>query len=84
MPLRTLVFLSLVLTAQRTAAEPPAAKDADIYDVVAYVFGDDQVLGDGVAPMGEILHVRRKPGKSSLVRARGSFVDKLVRTIENF
>jgi hypothetical protein len=51
--------------------------------VVAYEFAEEQVQGDLVAPLGEVLTVRNKLGKQSLVRARGSFVDKLVRVVEN-
>ena len=74
----------LALPTASAAAEPPAASDADIHNVVEYAFGDDQVQGDLVAPLGEILTVRTKRAKQSLIRARGSFVDKLVRTVESF
>jgi|GEM_PF-6014178 len=74
----------LALTAASAVAEPPTATEADIHNVVAYEFGDDQVQGDLVAPLGEILTVRAKGSKQSLIRARGSFVDMLVRTVENF
>jgi hypothetical protein len=74
----------LALPAASAVAEPPTATEADIHNVVAYEFGDDQVQGDLVAPLGEILTVRPKGSKQSLIRARGSFVDKLVRTVENF
>ena len=77
---------SLVLPASPTWAEPPhpgTATDADIQNVVSYEFGEEQVQGDLVAPLGEVLTVRDHFAKRSLVRARGSFVDKLVRAVEN-
>lgn len=80
-----LCFCLLSLPGGRAFAEPPpprAATNADIQNVVEYAFGDDQVLGDMVAPLGEVLTVRGKGQRQSLVRARGSFVDKLVRAVE--
>lgn len=81
-----LIVVALDLAAARASAEPPnrgTATDADVQNVVAYEFAEEQVMGDLVAPLGEVLTVRNKGAKSSLVRARGSFVDKLVRTVEN-
>ena len=76
--------LSLSFPAASTLAEPPDATEADIHNVVSYEFGDEQVQGDLVAPIGEILTVRAKRLKQSLIRARGSFIDKLVRSVESF
>ena len=76
---------SLALPASQALAEPPnqgTATDSDIQNVVAYEFGEEQVHGDLVAPLGEVLTVRNNFAKRSLVRARGSFVDKLVRAVE--
>jgi hypothetical protein len=80
------VCFTFMLPATPTLAEPPTkatATNADISNVVAYEFGDEQVSGDLVAPLGEVLTVRNKNNKHSLVRARGSFIDKLVRAVEN-
>ena len=85
------VCVSLALPASQSLAEPPSQsrgtaqdKDKDIHNVVEYEFTDDQVLGDLTSPLGEVLTVRGKRGKHSLVRARGSFIDKLVRAVESF
>lgn len=78
--------LSLVLPTSLALAEPAnrgTATHADIQNVVEYEFAEEQVQGDLVAPLGEVLTVRNNFGKRSLVRARGSFVDKLVRAVEN-
>jgi hypothetical protein len=81
------ISFNLALSPARARAEPPpsaTATDRDVHNTVAFQFEDDQVQGDLVAPLGEILTVRTKQPKQSLVRARGSFIDKLVRAVETF
>lgn len=77
------VSISLVMPTPRAAAEPPSPGRATQDNMAEYEFGDDQVWGELVSPLGEVLTVRRKRGKDSLVRARGSFVDNLLRTVED-
>ena len=72
-----LAWLSVAAAATQAQAEPPSQ------DPVEYQFDDDKVSGDLVAPLGEVLSVRGKGDKQSLVRARRSFIDKLLRAVEN-
>jgi hypothetical protein len=51
-------------------------------DTVSYAFDDDKVLGDTVNPLGEIMTVRKRPARESLVRARQSFVPELLKSVE--
>ena len=73
--------LLLVLSSAARADEPAARHDAGA-DTVAYSFEDDKVLGDTVRPLGEIMAVRKRPQRESLVRARRSFVPELLQSVE--
>jgi len=53
-----------------------------VEDYTEYDFEDDLVLGDLVKPDGELLSVRRRWQRSSLIRIRDHFVDKLIRSAE--
>jgi hypothetical protein len=67
------------------ASEPKDAGASPSRDeVTSYAFDDDLVAGDTSRPSGEVLLVRRKPGAQSLVRARVSFVDRLLKSVEAF
>jgi hypothetical protein len=77
-----LIGISLVIPANQIAAEP-SPSDEDTHKVVEHAFDDDQVFGDLVAPLGEVLTVRGKHKKETLVRARRSFIDQLVRAVED-
>lgn len=63
------------------AADPPAPPAGG--DVLAqYTFDDQQVVGGGTAPLGEVLVVRPRDERGSLVRARDAFVRELIRSVE--
>jgi hypothetical protein len=65
-------------------AEPPApphdAARAD--DATTYTFDDDTVLGDTVGAMGEVLTVRKRPERESLIRPREHFIRELLQSVE--
>jgi hypothetical protein len=70
-------------------ADPPAGDSAAVQAGAApdtafttYSFEDDKVVGDTAQPMGEVLTVRARPGRASLIRAREHFVRELLKSVE--
>lgn len=59
--------------------EPPATRDESL---TTYTFEDDEVLGGTTRPLGEVLVVRDRPERASLVRAREHFVRELLKSVE--
>lgn len=72
-------LLATVLSTGNARAEEPASARGD---TVSYSFEDDKVMGDLVSPIGEIMTVRKRPQRDSLVRARESFVPELLQSVE--
>ncbi len=68
--------LSVLLTATAAAQDHDAAPDTN------YTFNDDDVLGNRVDPNGEVLNVRTRHGRESLVRPRVHFVPELLESVE--
>ena len=60
------------------AAPPPAAADATSYD-----FEDDLVTGDLVRPDGELLSVRRRGNRASLIQIREHFIPEMLKSVED-
>jgi len=48
-----------------------------------YDFEDDLVTGDLVRPDGELLNVRRRGSRASLIRVREHFVPEMLKSVEN-
>ena len=72
-----LVTLSLVpglVRAQPTSADPAP---------LIYGFDDEVVAGDVIGSEGEILQVRPRGTRSSLVEVRVSYLPELVRSVED-
>jgi hypothetical protein len=78
---------AVLLGAAPLRAEPPrAAQQAEGHandTLTQYVFDDELVAGDDVSPTLEVLHVHRLKRGDSLVRARTSLVDHLLKLIED-
>lgn len=55
-----------------------AAQDSTTYD-----FEDDLVTGDLVRPDGEMLQVRRRGRRASLIRVREHFIPEMLKSVEN-
>ena len=65
-------------------ATPVFAQDADNSGAeTTYDFEDDLVTGDLVRPDGEMLNVRRRGRRSSLIRIREHFVPEMLKSVEN-
>jgi hypothetical protein len=78
-------LLSAVLVAPATArAEPPAhaAASGKVDSTTVYTFDDDEVFGTTTAPVGEVLLVRPRAQRESLIRARDHFVRELLHSVE--
>lgn len=67
------------------AAIPTAVAAADTSDgrITDYRFDDDQVFGEHPNPDGEVLRVRTRDQRESLIRARMHFVPELLKSVEN-
>ena len=76
LPALLATLLAGTTTAQ--AEEPNAQGD----DTVQYSFDDDKVLGDTASPLGEVMSVRKRSQRESLVRARSNFVVELLQSVE--
>ncbi len=48
-----------------------------------YDFEDDLVTGDLVRPDGELLNVRRRGRRASLIRVREHFIPEMLKSVEN-
>jgi hypothetical protein len=68
------------------ASAPPATaqtEGAKPARETTYDFEDDLVTGDLVRPDGELLNVRRRGQRSSLIRIREHFVPEMLKSVEN-
>ncbi len=78
-------LLSAALVVPTTArAEPPASTAAigEVDSTTVYTFDDDEVFGTTTAPVGEVLLVRPREQRESLIRARDHFVRELLHSVE--
>ena len=48
-----------------------------------YDFEDDLVTGDLVRPDGDMLNVRRRGRRASLIRVREHFIPEMLKSVEN-
>jgi hypothetical protein len=52
-------------------------------DTTTYDFEDDLVSGDLVRPDGELLNVRRRGRRGSLIRIREHFIPEMLKSVED-
>ena len=71
------IHFALALGASVARAEDPKS------DPVVYEFGDDMVHGSSKSSHEEVLHVRKRPTRESLIRVREHWLPELYRTAEN-
>ncbi len=73
------VSFGLVLGVSSLGVPAPAsAQESTTYD-----FEDDLVTGDLVRPDGEMLQVRRRGRRASLIRVREHFIPEMLKSVEN-
>lgn len=82
----TLVLVGGLLLGDRASAQDPGVvqlEEARGGGTTTYDFEDDLVSGDLVRPDGELLNVRRRGSRSSLIRIREHFIPEMLKSVEN-
>lgn len=77
--LKKMVVFSVVCVSAVCLSLPVSAQD----DATTYDFEDDLVSGDLVRPDGELLNVRRRGRRSSLIRIREHFIPEMLKSVED-
>lgn len=78
-----LLLSMLVLVPASAFAQDTGEAGGGGGDTTTYDFEDDLVTGDLVRPDGELLNVRRRGGRSSLIRIREHFIPEMLKSVEN-
>lgn len=68
--------------AQDDKAGAPAAAGGEPA-ATSYDFEDDLVTGDLVRPDGELLNVRRRGNRASLIQIREHFIPEMLKSVED-
>ena len=76
------LWMALSSSASANTTMDYANLASTVDDYTEYDFEDDLVTGDLVKPDGELLSARRLWQRSSLIRLRDHFIDKLIRSAE--
>ncbi len=76
------LFSALSLAALPVMAQEAGAGGGS-NEPTTYDFEDDLVTGDLVRPDGELLSVRRRGARTSLIRVREHFVNEMLKSVEN-
>lgn len=75
----TTVGLNAVAVVPSASAQDQGGAEA----ATTYDFEDDLVTGDLVRPDGELLNVRRRGRRASLIRVREHFIPEMLKSVEN-
>lgn len=78
--MRRLLLAALFASATATVAPVAMAQEGE---TTTYDFEDDLVQGDLVRPDGELLNVRRRGRRASLIRVREHFIPEMLKSVEN-
>ena len=81
-----LAFSGLALGQDQPAATATAGAPAPADAAAAptsYDFEDDLVTGDLVRPDGELLSVRRRGNRASLIQIREHFIPEMLKSVED-
>lgn len=76
-------FLGLSAVLLGATASSASAQDRGGDAATTYDFEDDLVTGDLVRPDGEMLNVRRRGRRASLIRVREHFIPEMLKSVEN-
>jgi hypothetical protein len=76
-------FLGLSLFLAPAAMAQDAGGGGGGEAATTYDFEDDLVTGDLVRPDGELLNVRRRGRRASLIRVREHFIPEMLKSVEN-
>jgi len=66
-----------------TVAGGASAQDKPAGGETTYDFDDDLVTGDLVRPDGELLSVRRRGNRASLIQIREHFIPEMLKSVED-
>jgi hypothetical protein len=77
------VFAAALSTGVAGASAQDEAKAAAPAGATTYDFEDDLVSGDLVRPDGELLSVRRRGNRASLIQIREHFIPEMLKSIED-
>lgn len=69
--------------AQGKGAAPAAGGEGGAAGTTTYDFEDDLVTGDLVRPDGELLSVRRRGNRASLIQIREHFIPEMLKSVED-
>ena len=75
------VLFGFVLGTAILFASPVLAQESG--ESTTYDFEDDLVTGDLVRPDGEMLNVRRRGSRASLIRIREHFIPEMLKSVED-
>ncbi len=78
-----ILFYAAVLLALPSVAFAQDANSGGSGDSTTYDFEDDVVSGDLVRPDGEMLNVRRRGQRASLIRIREHFIPEMLKSVED-
>ena len=73
------IVVGMVASVSLMSSSVLAQDNAD----TTYDFEDDLVTGDLVRPDGEMLNVRRRGRRASLIRVREHFIPEMLKSVEN-
>jgi hypothetical protein len=77
------VLASSGAEAQEKGGEPAPAAAGPDKGATSYDFEDDLVQGDLVRPDGELLSVRRRGNRASLIQIREHFIPEMLKSVED-
>jgi hypothetical protein len=78
-----IVLISGVAAAQAPAAGAPGAPGGEKKDGYGYEFSDDPLNAGGFGPNDATIRVRPGPVRTTLIRPRTSFVNEMLKSVEN-
>ncbi|NOY90108.1 MAG: hypothetical protein GXP55_02785 [Deltaproteobacteria bacterium] len=78
-----LLALPSMALALPSVASAQDANSGSNGDSTTYDFEDDVVSGDLVRPDGEMLNVRRRGQRASLIRIREHFIPEMLKSVED-
>jgi len=80
--MKKLLIVVAMVGSTSLLATSAMAQDGGSADTT-YDFEDDLVTGDLVRPDGEMLNVRRRGRRASLIRVREHFIPEMLKSVEN-
>jgi hypothetical protein len=78
-----IVLMSGIAAAQAPGAGPAGAPGGEKKDGYGYEFSDDPLNAGGFGPNDATIRVRPGPVRTTLIRPRTSFVNEMLKSVEN-